>query len=404
VLGAAYAWYNLSGTKAVVDTAADAIKAAQEVKETVSEYTPSPKATKDFVGSVVKSYAKSIPGVGPFVEQAWAQLEELSNEHGDEVEHIITDTYYQLKKLTTDKNAKLDAKTGDKALQIIQKAIDKASELAPKLGNEILDKNPEIRDAFKSQLDDLEELVKNNGGPEAKQLLEETYSKIKDTISSKGVSPTSVATIASLLANKLSEAKEIANEAGSAASSAAWEAAAKAAGPALKKMPEIKDLLDEHSTIIKTVAGAGGAKLVKEIYDQVQSVADSGFDKKSVEKLTTFIKDKVAEASSSSEGGKKVGGKILEMAQSKFDVSSIPGADKLFDNIPSFATLQTLVKEHGPEVEHLMEETYTEIEEVLVKKVDEAKKIVDAGKKDVKKDLKKDSKKSEKKDEKKEKK
>ncbi|GAO47545.1 hypothetical protein G7K_1750-t1 [Saitoella complicata NRRL Y-17804] len=366
VLGLGYGYYHYSGLAGYVNTAKETAATFQSAKDKVVEKAPSPRAALKLLRTAAQSYAGVIPGAKGVVDGVFDKVDELSEKHGEEVDKIVTETYGELKKLYA-KGVSED--TASQAFELIQEKLSQIYELAGEAGQDVfgplLKEHPELKAGVEGGLSQLRSLSEK-AGPEAKKIVDETYSELKDLVG-KGVTPASIASAVALIARQVSKAKELAPDALDA--DKLWQQAQEKAKPYLEKVPDLKKLLDDNAETIKAVGGPDAEKLVQEIYAKAEEISKKGLNKDSISDLQSFITERASTASS---------------IASKAGTNALSQAKELYKQVPDIAELQKLGKEHGPEVKKIVEEGWGEVKEVLKKKVEEARKVAEKAQKDVK--------------------
>ncbi len=201
-----FAWYHFSGTRQLVNTAQDGVKKAQELKETVKDKASDPNETLKYLRSASTSL---IPGSAPFLGKVFDQIEEISNEHGDEVKNIFEETYNDLEKLS--KEGGLDPQTGSKAVDILQKRVKQIQDLAGDAFQKLISENPPLRDKVSDQYKNLTDVIKKakDKKPEAQKLLQETSSELANIFKDGDFGKKNIQKAQDLLKKKGEEAKKL---------------------------------------------------------------------------------------------------------------------------------------------------------------------------------------------------
>ena len=212
-----FAWYQLSGTRQVVNTARDTMNKAKEitdkVKETASGSADSAANTLTYLRSATTTL---IPGSAPFLGKVFDQIEQISKEHGDDVKKIFDETYKDFEKLG--KQGGLDAQTASKAVEILSKRVAELQELAGSAGgdayNKLISDNPKLKDQISKYYDEFKGVVDKakEKKPDAEKLLKDTSSELVKIFKDGGVSEDSVNKAKKLLQGKADEAKKLGEE------------------------------------------------------------------------------------------------------------------------------------------------------------------------------------------------
>ena len=205
-----FAWYHFSGTRQLVSTAQEGIKQAQVLKETVKDKAGDSAETLKYLRS---ASATLIPGSAPFLGKVFDQIEEISNEHGDEVKKIFQETYDDFEKLA--KHGGLDPKTASKTVEILQKRVKQIQDLAGEAGGDVYNKlfseNAELRDKTSEQYKNLKDLVSKakEKKPEVQKLLKDTGAELTNIFKSGDFGKKNIDKAQKLLKEKAEEAKKL---------------------------------------------------------------------------------------------------------------------------------------------------------------------------------------------------
>ena len=205
-----FAWYQISGTRQVVSVAQDGVKKAKELRDKMKEKVgDSTGNAADTVKYLRTASAALIPGSAPFLGQVFDQIEQISNEHGDEVKKVFEETYNDLEKLI--KHGGLDPKTATEAVGIIQKRVKEIQDLAADGFKDLITKNPQLKDKISEPYKALKEIAEKakDKKPEVQKLLKDTGSELAKIFKDNGVSDKSVKQAQELLKKKAEEAKRI---------------------------------------------------------------------------------------------------------------------------------------------------------------------------------------------------
>lgn len=211
-----FAYYHFSGTRQVVNTARDAMKKAEELKEKVKKAGDSADSAASTLNYLRSATATLIPGSAPFLGKVFDQIEQISKEHGDDVKKIFDETYKDFEKLG--KQGGLDAQTASKAVEILSKRVQELQELAGNVGgdayNKLISDNPKVKDQISKYYDEFKGVVDKakEKKPEAEKLLKDTSSELAKIFKDSGVSEESVDKAKKLLKSKGDEAKKLGEE------------------------------------------------------------------------------------------------------------------------------------------------------------------------------------------------
>jgi hypothetical protein len=206
VLLGGFAWYHFSGTRQLVNTAQEGIKKAQELKETVKDKAGDSNETLKYLRS---ASATLIPGSAPFLGKVFDQIEEISNEHGDEVKKIFEETYNDFEKLS--KEGVFNSKTPSKAVEILQKRVQQIQDLGGDAFNKLISENPNLQDKLSDQYNNLKDVAKKakEKKPEAQKLLKETGSELANIFKDGDFGKKNIQKAQDLLKKKGEEAKKL---------------------------------------------------------------------------------------------------------------------------------------------------------------------------------------------------
>jgi CHASE3 domain sensor protein len=273
-------------------------------------------------------------------------LESIKKEHGAEVDKIVKETYNDLKKL---QGEGVNIQTLTQAWEVLQNAGKKIGNLAQDVGADILEKNPQLKEKFGGNLEDLKKMG-DQYGPEAKKKVEETRSQVQNIVKG-GLGAGSLDQIRKLLEEKVQEVRKMGDQ--------AWDKGLEQAKPFLDKSPKIKEFVEKNKDALKDAN-------LDELWQKVKSAAQSG----DVSELEKLAKDKASEAK-----------KGLGNQDTQQYLKMIPGYDEFGSKLQQ---LQELSEKHGDEAQKLLKEAFEEVRGVLEKKVDQGKKLADEAKKDAK--------------------
>lgn len=354
VLVGGYLMYYFSDLKTAVDASNRVTSTLKNAKDQVRQSIPPPNEALSYLRSVARSYAVFIPGGAASIDSVFDSVDELHAAHREEVDAIISGAYKDIKKIIDErKSVNVDSVLA--VLGVLQK---RAAELGNVTGNltsdavaPILERHPKLRDSIGGSWDEFKDFAKRNG-PAVKKLYDDTANKIVDTVQSKGVTPTSIATIVQIVRDKSEEAKKVAEN----TAKDAWERARKQAGPTLDKIPEIKKTLDENASVLMSIGGGGIAAMsganVREIWNRIRQVADikGGINEDRVNELKDFILEKVEEAKRG--GQKKITNKITGGGFENM-VKMIPGGEEV--SICTPPRVQWLIRITGSQLDTRLE-------------------------------------------------
>ncbi|KAI5797843.1 hypothetical protein DFH27DRAFT_601593 [Peziza echinospora] len=397
-VGGGYLWYSWSGTKAVVDTLRTGIDTFESAKSTVkdtaskaSEKAPSAKSALDFVRATANTYSAFLPAEArESVDNAFDSLDSLiaaGSPHADELNKLVGDTYGELRVVFAD--GAFDAPTAVKVQHIIEDKSQAVRRLLGDVGQDILDKNPKLNEWLKSTgdsaaLNELKKVAEDAGG-EGKDILTSTYSELNELLKGgKATDPATLYKAAGIIRDKTNQAREL----GKKSAEKAWEEAYEnftEAGGLLEALPEdVQKMLKENAEPLKKAvlaSGTGGA--VYETFGMLRKYATSG-DKDGAKKVKAYLEKKIKDASDSGTTNSLLNDKTFDKASKVLEeyVKSIPGGEEFLKNTPQLKDLLEIANtSKSPEARKLAEDTVEELGQVLNKRVEQAKKLLDKNQK-----------------------
>lgn len=341
----------LLGAKTLINTAHQAQNTMKQYTSQLKTSAPDlkPNEALEWLRSTSKSYAFMIPGASAYIDSAFDDIDAIRKKHGNEVDNILKQAYDELKDVTAKEGMTFASAT--KGWEILQKHVQSIADLAGDASQDILNNHPALKAKVGNNLDQLKQMG-DKYGPEAKKQFEETSQQITD-IMKNGMRVDSIPKIQSLVQEKMRKVQEMGGK--------LWDESFEKAKPYLEKSPQVKEMVEENKDTLKNSGS------FQELYDKIKDAVSSG----STDSLKQYI-DKVKQGGSSSSGGGGSSGieQYLKM---------IPGGSQI---VPGLTQLQDIAKSHGPEAEKIAKDTFGEIEEVLRRKVEEAKRLAkDAGEK-----------------------
>ena len=331
-------------------------------KATFNSYTQSLKSSSpdiepseaiEWLRSTAKSYTFIIPGASGYIDTAFDDIDAIRSKHGKEVDGIIREAYSELKEITSKDGMSLAS--ASKAWEVLQKHLQRVGDLAGDAGQDILKNHPALKDKIGGNLDQLKQMGEKYG-PEAKKQVEETTQRVKD-IMKQGMHVDSIPKIQSLVQEKMQQIQKLGGN--------LWDESYQKAKPLLDKSPQTKNLVEENKEALKKSGN------VQELYQKIQDAVSSG----STDDLKQYV-DKVKEGNSGSGSGSDSTSGALESY-----LKMIPGGSQI---VPGLTQLQSLAQNHGQEAEKIAKDTFTEIEDVLKRKVGEAQQLARDAEKDTK--------------------
>lgn len=180
---AGYGWYHTSGLKTAVQTSKDVKAYLQSTRDSVvakaKETAQNPSQALAYLRSVAKSYAGVIPGAQGYVDKTFDELDALHDEHGSEMDKILSETTGELHRVASEGGA--DTKTATQVYEVLSSSIKKLQELGKKAGSDMLERNPAIKEKLGSGYEQLVSLA-GRAGPEGKKALDEVSQQVGFTL------------------------------------------------------------------------------------------------------------------------------------------------------------------------------------------------------------------------------
>jgi len=336
---AGYGYYHFSGAKTVVN-AAHATKAQyQKLTQSLTESAPEPNEALDWLRKTSLSYAAFVPGAKPYVNSLFEDLDTVRKSHQGEVDAIVKETYSDIHTLT--KKGDVSLETAQKAWSILERSLDKLGDLAGDSMSQIIDNHPQLKKMVGNNVDQLKNMGENYG-EEAKKQVKETWSQVKD-VTKNGFNADTMGKIRDIIQQSKDKLQKYGED--------AYKKGMEELQPQLEKSPKLKEFVDKNKD--KLMQGN-----LSELWDVLRKSADSG-DTKAAE---DFVKQTAQNTQQKIPGGFD---QLLKM---------VPGGAKISSNM---GQLQDIAHDHGEEAEKLVKDTWSDIEEVLRKRLDQAQKIKD---------------------------
>ncbi|THH04579.1 hypothetical protein EW145_g5416 [Phellinidium pouzarii] len=205
-----YVWYHTSGLKTAMQISKDIKTYLQSTRDSVvakaRQTAQNPSQALSYLRDVAKSYAAAIPGAAGYVDKTFDELDALHEQHGDEMDSILSDITDELQRAASEGGA--DAKTALKVYEVLSKSVRRMQELGKKVGSDFLEKNPAIKETFGSGYEQLRNLAEK-AGPEGKKALDEVTKQIKDIISKGKPDEESLEKARKLLKDKTAQIRKI---------------------------------------------------------------------------------------------------------------------------------------------------------------------------------------------------
>ena len=310
----------------------------------LQENTPTTDQAIDSIKQFAYSYVGWIPGGREYVDTAFKDVETIRQNNGEEADKLVNDAYRQLQDVA---KAGLSMETLPKLYAALSDLSKKLAGLGQDAFADLLDNHPELKEKLGGSVDELKRLGEQCG-PEAAKQVKETTQQAMD-IMKGGFSAENMDKARKLLTDKVQKLGELRDK--------VWEKAFEEAKPYLDKNPKVKEMVEKNVDALRK----GDAK---ELFSKAKEAIQSG-DLGGLEK---YVKGAVDKAKS----------KGSELSENWVDVDKyvkmIPEGDKV---LPKLQQLREIADKHKEEGEKLIKETFSEISNVLEKKTQEARKLVD---------------------------
>jgi hypothetical protein len=201
VLLGGYLWYHFSG-----------------IGNVAKDKTPVPKLNKalEYLHSIVKSYTTSIPGDSSSTDATFDSIKdlELHKWQRKEVDRIIWEAYEDVKKIVSEQKS-MDLDSALAVLDALQKRTGELRAVVSKVSSGVTtpmpDKHLKLCESIGRSWSELKSRAERHVS-EVKKVHDSTADKIAQTISSQGVSATSVSSIIQIVRENSDEAKKLAEK------------------------------------------------------------------------------------------------------------------------------------------------------------------------------------------------
>jgi hypothetical protein len=232
----------------------------------------------------------------------------------------------------------------------LEKEMRELGELASDSASEILDRYPKLKEQVGGNLDKLKEMTDGCRGKEAKKELEQTYSQIKDVLTSSSSADT-IAKVKKVVEEKIEKVKQLVDE--------AWKKGLEQAKPSLDKNPKVKEMVEKNADALKQ----GN---IREVFEKVKKAVETG----NMDDLKGMVKQAREKA--------KNGGFGQSIEQY---VMMIPRGSEI---VPQLVKLQEVAKKRGDQGEDILIGAYEDVKDVLKRRIGEAEKLAEKAKDDAK--------------------
>lgn len=155
MLAGGYAWYHFSGAKSTIDTSKQIITTLTTSKEQAVAALPKPNEALSYLRSTAKAYTVFIPGASAAIDATFDALDELHDDHREEVDGIIYRTYEDIRKITSSKSVDLET-----AVAVVAAIQNRAAELGAVASKVQSGAIPKIIDSHEAKNTYISRLVK----------------------------------------------------------------------------------------------------------------------------------------------------------------------------------------------------------------------------------------------------
>lgn len=339
-------------TRKINKAAKEADNKYQQAAATLKSKTPSTDEAVEKLKNFCYSYVAWVPGGRQYVDAAFDDLAAIRESHGDEVDKIVSETYSEFQDIA---RMGLSLEAASKAYDALLNLAKKVASLSGSAADQILERHPQLNDKVGGSIKQLKEMGAQYG-PEARKLVDETWSQINDVLSS-GFSAESADKVRKIVQERTEQVRKAGDE--------FWEKGLEQAKPYLDKSPKLKELVTNNRDLLKK----GN---VTELFKQLKSLGEGG-DAGKVEEYVKQAVDKAKEKGSQAAGGSTG----LAALSQLLGTSSDDVGRKLQDHI---GLLSEVANKHSSEGKQLLEETKDDLRKLLEEKAKKAQKIVESAK------------------------
>ena len=394
-----YAWYRLSGAKKAVESYNVAARYYEQTKRAFVENAPKdPSEALSRLRSFARSYLIVIPGARPHVDTAFDTIDELRDEHGNEVDRIVGGGYEEVRIVIRDAKA-MDLATAVRVLNVLRRRSGELEELERRASSGVFEslarKYTQVSETLGVGYEEFKRLAQAKG-PEAKKVFDDmgkqvckrvrmvqvgnsleltVHLQIRE-IFRKGFSQEAIDQARELIQSKTYEVRRIAQD----SSQKAWDRSVKEASPYLNKLPEIRQILNDSASNFVSAGAAGVADATagtQELFSRIKDATRTDVlkDEKKMKELRDYVVHKAHEAEEQRSRQFERGWRSLQDW-----IRSMPGGDEALQRLPDMQVFVVVSRDRGDEAEELTKETYEEILRVLEEKGKKAKQLAeDAG-------------------------
>lgn len=326
----------------------------QEAAATIRDKTPTTDEAVNRLKQFCYSYVAWVPGGRQYVDTAFNDLAAIRENHGEEVDQIVSETYREFQGIA---GAGLSVESASKAYDAIANLAKKIANLSGSAADQILERHPQLNDKVGESIKQLKDMGAQYG-PEARKLVDQTWTQVNDVMSS-GFSAESADKVRKIVEERTQQIRKIGDD--------LWDKGLEQAKPYLDKSPRLKELVKGNQEILKKENVTG-------LFQQIKSLGEGG----DMGKLEDYVKQTVAKAKAKGSNATGGGAGFAALSQLLGTASDDAGR-KLQDNI---GLLSEVASKHSSEGKELAEETKNDLRKLLEEKAKKAQKIADSAKKD----------------------
>ena len=339
-----------------INTAAkEADKKYQQVASTIKDKTPTTDEAIDKLKQVCYSYVAWVPGGRQYVDTAFNDLATIRENHGEEVDKIVSETYREFQDVA---KSGLSLETASKAYDALANLGKKLASLTGSAADDLLERHPQLNDKVGEPIRQLKQMAAQYG-PEAKKMADETWNQVNDVMAS-GFSAESADKVRKLVEDRTQQLRKIGDD--------LWEKGLEQAKPYLDKSPRVKELVTGNKDVLKE--GNVGA-----LFKQIRSLGEGG----DAGKLEEYVKQAVDKAKQAGKRTSRAVGGSGFASLGQFVGASDDVGRTVKDNIQ---LLTEVVDKHSDEGKELLDETRSDLRKLLEEKAKKAQKIIDSAKKE----------------------
>ena len=200
-----YTWYHFSGAKTLIQTSNQAQSYFKSAFKKTQEAATSSNSsdTIDYLRETAHSYTRLIPGASTYIDSAFDDVSKIREKHGDQVDQILNDAKSELKDVT---NKPANLERVSEVWEILSNALRRIGGLAGDSAEDILNNHPYLKDKVGPKITSFKHMGEQYG-PEAKQVVDDTWREIQDALKS-GFSMQTVSKVQDVLQKKTEELQQ----------------------------------------------------------------------------------------------------------------------------------------------------------------------------------------------------